>query len=80
MSGVFRSTENLFHIGPHRRAPMNDSARRLGTNRNPYYGEQAQQMISQKHGMRDYANSVLGKGNGRKAARSGAQQLLGGGG
>ena len=51
----------------------------MGTNRDPYYGEQAQQMIGQKHGMRDYANSVLGKGNGRTAARSGSAQLLGGG-
>lgn len=79
MSGMFRSTQNLFHIGPGRRAPMNDQARRLGTNRDPYYGNAAQAVIEQKGGMHDYANSVLGKGNGRKTARSGAAQLLGGG-
>lgn len=79
MSGVFRSTENLFHIGPGRRDAMGDQKRRLGRNRDPYYGNAAQSVIDGKHGMKHYADSVLGKGKGRKAARSGASQLLGGG-
>lgn len=59
------------------RKNMGDSARRLGRDKHPYYGLAAQALIDQPHGMKKYADSVLGP---RKASfQSGAsKQLLGG--
>ena len=75
----FYTSKRVFGLMPQGKGDRTKWERRLGGNDHPYYGVQAQQMIGQKHGMRDYANSVLGKGNGRTAARSGSAQLLGGG-
>jgi hypothetical protein len=80
VSGIIRTQENLFGI--RKRAHANsrsDQAKRMGKNRDPYYGMQAQEILDQKHGKRKFADSVLGKGNGRKSAMSASAQLLGGG-
>ena len=58
---------------------MNPQARRLGKNRDPYFGLAAETIRDQKGGKRAYADSVLGPGNGRKAAKTASSQLLGGG-
>lgn len=83
MSGIFRSTQNMFGIGPKREHAnaMGDQEARLGKNRGAYYGNVANEILGQKNGAKKYADSVVGKDGGRKRAmgKSGASQLLGGG-
>lgn len=82
MSGVFRSTQNLFHIGP--KGPRHGpGGGLLGRDRDPYYGNVAQDVLSQKGGEKKYARQLLADGavkeHGRIKRYSGSGQLLGGG-
>jgi len=75
------AAKDVFDLGKARQeSTMNPQARRLGKNRDPYYGLAAQAVLDQKHGRKQYADSVIGPGNSTKMPMGASTQLLGGGG
>lgn len=79
MTGIFKSSQHLFHVGPAPRNTRPDEQKRLGRARDPYYGLQAQQTLDGKHGTKRYADSVIGKNN-SVLGKSASSKMLGGGG